>query len=61
MSVVATTRSPKVVDGGMRLSARGLFSLAFAWLPGGVAGHERSSSGLPSRDAESCRVVGRRA
>ncbi len=60
MSVVATTRSPRMVKGGTRLSSGGRFSLAFARLPGGVAGGAASSCGLPSRVAMGFRVVGRR-
>ncbi len=61
MIVVATTRSPRMVKGGTRLSAGGRFSLAFAKLPGGVAGGAASSCGLPSRVTVGCLVVGRRA
>ena len=51
MGVVATTRSPRTVNGGTTLSAWGRVSLALVRLAGGVAGGA-TSSGLPSRGVE---------
>ena len=61
MIVVATTRSSRMVNGDTRLSAGGRFWLAFARLPGGVAGGGASSCGLRSGVAVGGRVVGWRA
>ena len=57
MGVVATIRTPTMVDGDATLSAGRPVSLTWAGMAGGVPGGA-TSSGLPVRGVEGCRVVG---